>query len=415
VDFTTDGTGYVSTIHGDVWRVTGIDHALNKLSWKRFATGLYQALGLQVRDDQVFVLGRDRITRLHDENGDGEADYYENFFDGIDTSGESHQYVTSLEMDDAGNFYYIDPVGVHRVSRDGSDKETLATGFRNPNGLGVNADGTIITGAPQQGQWTPSSVIAEIKPGGYYGYGGPKVTSSRPLGYDQPLCWLPHSVDNSSGSQAWIPSENWGPLGGQMIHLLWGRCGMMLVLRDTASTPIQGAAFVLPAKFLSGPNRASWNSGDNSLYIAGSTGWQTSAARDGALQRVRWTGRKVCWPTAWHASAEGIQFTFSEPLRRDYAEDTGSYALKWWNYRYAADYGSKDWSVEQPDKEGRDTVEIKSARLSKDGRTVFLQVPAIRPVMQFELKWNLDSEAGQRSPGSLYGTIHHPLPPAGDR
>ena len=30
------------------------------------------------------TLGRDQITRLHDENGDGEADFYENFH-GIET------------------------------------------------------------------------------------------------------------------------------------------------------------------------------------------------------------------------------------------------------------------------------------------------------------------------------------------
>ena len=79
VDFTPDGAAYVCTIHGDVWRVTGIDDKLRELRWKRFATGLFQPLGLKVRDGQVFVLGRDQITRLHDLNGDGEADFYENF------------------------------------------------------------------------------------------------------------------------------------------------------------------------------------------------------------------------------------------------------------------------------------------------------------------------------------------------
>ena len=35
--------------------------------------------------------------------------------------------------------------------------ETLASGFRNPNGLGTSPDGKIITIAPQQGEWTPAS------------------------------------------------------------------------------------------------------------------------------------------------------------------------------------------------------------------------------------------------------------------
>ena len=75
----------------------------------------------------------------------------------------------------------------------------------------------------------PGAQICEIKPDGYYGYGGPKITPERPIGYDPPLCWIPHGIDNSSGSQVWVPRDQWGPFGGQMLHLLWGRCGMMLV------------------------------------------------------------------------------------------------------------------------------------------------------------------------------------------
>jgi len=416
VDFTPDGAGYICTIHGDVWRVTGIDDSLRELKWQRYATGLFQPLGLKVRDGKVFVLGRDRITRLHDENGDGEADFYENFFDGIATSTGGHDYVTSLEKDDAGNFYYIDPKGVHRVAADGSRQETLATGFRNPNGMGVRPDGKVITAAPQQGEWTPSSGLWEIRPdnvGLYGGYGGPKVSDARPLGYDAPLCWLPHAVDNSSGGQVWVPPGQWGALGGQMLHLLWGRCAMMLVLRDTTTDGIglQGAAVPLPVKFLSGPNRGTFNPKDGHLYIAGSTGWQTSAVKDGALQRVRFTGKPLRLPVAWKARANGFEVTFSEPLDKATAEDAGSYGVKAWNYRYARQYGSKDWSVTNPEKEGRDELPVKSAKLLDDGRTVFLELAGLKPVMQGELKYNVDArEGGKAFRGSLWFTVNPAQP-----
>ncbi|MEW6161271.1 MAG: DUF6797 domain-containing protein [Verrucomicrobiota bacterium] len=406
VDFTSDGAAYTCSIHGDVWRVTGIDETLRELSWKRFATGLFQPLGLKVRDGQVFVLGRDQITRLHDENGDGEADFYENFSNLIETSTGGHDYVTSLEKDDAGNFYYIDPIGVHRISRDGRTKDILATGFRNANGLGVSPDGKIITAAPQQGEWTPSSQIAEIRVSGHYGYGGPRVTPERPLGYDLPLCWIPHFVDNSSGSQVWVPRGQWGPLSGQVLHLLWGRCGMMLVLRDQVDGLSQGAVVALPGRFLSGPNRGSFHPRDGHLYVAGSTGWQTSAVKDGALQRVRFTGKPVYLPIAWHAHSNGLTLTFTQPLERDTAEDTGSYAVHQWNYRYAAQYGSKDWSVANPEKEGRDEVAVKSARLSADGKTVFLDLGPLRPVMQMELKFNLNAADGKPLRNQLWLTLN---------
>ena len=406
VDFTPDGAAFVCTIHGDVWRVTGIDDTLGQLRWKRFATGLFQPLGLKVRDGQVYVLGRDQITRLHDLNGDGEADFYENFCNLIKTSVGGHDYVTSLEKDDTGHFYFVDPHGAHRVSPDGRKLETLASGFRNPNGLGVSPDGKVITVAPQQGNWTPSSEICEIKPGGYYGFGGPRITPEHPVGYDEPLCWIPHGVDNSSGSQVWVPKNLWGPLGGQMVHLLWGRCGLMLVLRDMADGIAQGAVVPLPGKFLSGPLRGSFNTADGHLYIAGSTGWQTSALKDGALQRVRFTGKPVTLPTGWHAQSDGVSLKFAEPLDRATAEDIGSYGIHQWNYRYAAEYGSKDWSVANPAKEGRDEVAVKSARLMPDGKTVFLEIPGLRPVMQMEIKYNLNTAGAKTFRSQLWLTLN---------
>lgn len=406
VDFTPDGTAYACTIHGDVWRVTGIDDKLGSLRWKRFATGLFQPLGLKVRDGEVFVLGRDQITRLKDLNGDGEADHFENFCNLIQTSTGGHDYVTSLELDSAGNFYYVDPRGAHRVSRDGRTRETIGTGFRNPNGLGASPDGKIITAAPQQGEWTPSSQICIVQPGGYYGYGGPKVTPERPLGYDAPLCWIPHNIDNSSGSQVWVPEGKWGPFSAQMLHLLWGRCGAMLVLRDAVDGVNQGAVVPLPIKLLSGPNRGSFNANDGQLYIAGSTGWQTSAVKDGALQRVRFTGKPVRLPAGWHAHANGITLTFSQPLDRIAATDAGSYSIHQWNYRYAKAYGSKDWSIADPQKEGRDEVAVKSAKLSADGKSVFLETDPLQPVMQMEIKYSLNTADGVAMKNQLWLTLN---------
>jgi hypothetical protein len=406
VDFTPDGTGYVCSIHGDVWRVTGIDASLRNLRWHRFATGLFQPLGLKVRNGEIFVLGRDQITRLHDKNGDGEADYYENFCNQIQTSTGGHDYVTCLEKDDAGNFYYVDPRGLHRVFADGNRVDHLASGWRNPNGMGVSPDGKVLTVAPQQGEWTPSSQISQVRLGGYYGYGGPRKGPNGSAGYDGPLCWIPHAVDNSSGSQVWVPPAAWGPLAGQMLHLLWGRCGLMLVLRDEVVGISQGAVLNLPGRLLSGPNRGSFSAQDGQLYIAGSTGWQTAAARDGCLQRIRFTGKPVYLPTAWHAHSNGIALTFTQPLDRAAATDPGSYGVRQWNYRYTSTYGSKDWSVANPQKEGRDDLPVKSARLLPDGKTVFIEIPGLTPVMQMEIKYSLNAADGKAMRNQLWLTLN---------
>lgn len=406
VDFLPNGDAAVCTIHGDVWLVSGIDEGLQRLTWRRFATGLFQPLGLRVRDGKIFVLGRDQITIPHDLNGDGEADFYENFFNGIHTSTGGHDYATSLEKDTNGNFFYVDPRGAHKVAADGSKQETIATGWRNPNGMGVSPDGKIVTVAPQEGEWTPSSAISEAKPAGWYGYGGPKITPDRVLGYDTQLCWIPHSVDNSGGSQLWVTSDRWQPLQGRLLHFSYGRCSQMLVLREVVDGVAQAAVTPLPGRFLSGVMRGAFNPKDGQLYVVGSTGWQTSAARDGCLQRVRFTGTDPHLPIACHVHKNGFRLTFTSPLDRSAAEDTGSYAISQWNYRYAAQYGSKDWSVADAKKEGHDTIEIQSARLLPDGRSVFIVVAQLAPVMQYEIKYSLNSAKGKAMKSSLWGTIN---------
>lgn len=404
VDFLPNGDAAVCTMHGDVWLVKGIDSNLNRLEWHRFATGLNQPLGLQVVNGVVHVLGRDQVTALEDLNDDGFADVYRNHSNLIQTQN-GHRFVTSLQANAAGELFYVDPLGVHRIAADGSEIETIATGWRNPNGMGLSPDG-VLTVAPQQGGWTPSSQISEVRAGGFYGAGGPQVSSQRPLGYDPPLCWIPHAIDNSGGSQVWTHPTDFGPLSGRPIHLSYGRCSMMLMLRDRVGGQPQGGVVPLPGKFLSGVMRGAVHPIDHQLYLVGATGWQTSALRDGCFQRVRYTGKAACLPVDLAVYDDGIEITFSEPLDRELAGDVESWGLQQWNYRYAKDYGSKDYSVANPDQEGRDELQVESVGVSEGGQQVFLKIPEIRPVMQMEIRYNLDSSAGDRVRGRIYQTIH---------
>ena len=79
LDFFADGRAALCTWDGDVWIVSGLDAGLKKVRWKRFAAGLQQPLGLKIINGIIHVAGRDQITKLHDLNNDGEADFYENF------------------------------------------------------------------------------------------------------------------------------------------------------------------------------------------------------------------------------------------------------------------------------------------------------------------------------------------------
>ncbi|MFM2097211.1 MAG: hypothetical protein RIS70_4335, partial [Planctomycetota bacterium] len=177
LDFFPNGDIAIATVHGDVWRVQGVDETLERLTWTRLATGLFQPLGVKILDGEVHVLGRDQITRLRDTNGDGEADEYDNIFNSAFTSAGGHDYVAGLETDRQGNFYFVHATqGVVKIDPRADKLEVVATGLRNPVGLSVGPDDTI-TAAPQEGEWTPASNIIQVKAGGHYGYRGPQVTA----------------------------------------------------------------------------------------------------------------------------------------------------------------------------------------------------------------------------------------------
>ena len=408
IDFLPNGDAAVCTLYGDVWIVKGIDESLKNLDWHRYATGLFQPLGLQVVDGIVYVLGRDQVTALHDTDGDSFADFYRNHSNLIKTQ-PGHNFVTSLQAADDGTLYYVDPHGLQRIAPDGQSIETIATGWRNPNGMGLSPDG-ILTVAPQQGAWTPSSQISEVKAGGYYGFGGPQETSSNPNGYDPPLCWIPHSIDNSGGSQVWTADSGWGPLSGQMIHLSYGRCSMMLVLRDVVDGQSQGGVAPLGGRFLSGAMRGAVNPKDGQVYVVGSQGWQTSALRDGSLQRVRYTGRTLRTPIGCKVHENGVALQFAEAVDAEWGGNKTNYAIEQWNYRYSKAYGSKDYSVADPTKTGRDSLAVLGVRLSEDRKSVFVETDRIIPVMQMAVRYNLRSPTGDRVRGVLYNTVTVPRP-----
>ena len=59
-----------------------------------------------------------------------------------------------------------------------------------------------------------------------------------------------------------------------------------------------------------------------------------------------------------------------------------------------------------PEKEGRDEVVVKSARLMEDGTAIFLEIPGLRPVMQMEIKYNLNTGEGKSLRSQLWLTLN---------
>ena len=407
--FLPDGSALVCTMQGDVWKVSGFEYPSKKATWKRFASGLHHALGIVADKDGIFVLGRDQITRLHDRNGDDEADFYECFSNAYVTSPAGHDYICGLVRDEDGYFYTASGnQGVVRVSPDGQTAEVIATGFRNPDGIGLTADGRI-TIPCSEGEWTPASMICETSrkapEGGvpHFGFRGPKKGKTPSL----PLAYLPRAVDNSAGGQINVTSDRWGPLKYQLLHLSFGTGSHFLVLRDRVEGQSQGAIVPLPGEFASGVHRGNFNPHDGQLYVTGMQGWGCYTTQTGCFQRVRYTGQAVQLPISFEVYRNGILLKFSASVS-DFAENPNAHFAQCWNYRYSQAYGSSEFSTKHYGMRGHDVLKIQSAQTlaasptDDDPNTLFLELPDLQPVNQLHLRLQLKEKQFQ----DIFITVH---------
>ena len=392
------------TWNGDVWVVKGIDDKLEHLTWQRYATGLFQTLGLKIVNGEIYVLGRDQITRLHDTNGDGEADFYENFNNDCVVGHGFHEFQHDLQTDSKGNFYfakggpvngggrgfqYVTPDNgcVLKVTPDGKTMSIVASGMRAPNGMSVGPN-DVMTVSDNEGTWVPACRISFVTPGAFLGVPFTSHMDPKPTNYGNPICWFPHGGndytvgDNSSGGAAWDTTGKWGPFDGHMIHLSYGTCSIFNVMMEQVDNVWQGGVVRFPLDFDTGIMRARFSPADGQLYVCGLKGWQTRAAKDGAFQRVRYTGGPVHLPLEMHVKPDGLAITFTCPLDKASATDPDTYSVEDWNYVWADDYGSPEVTRDNPKKRGHDTVDVSEATLSPDGRTVTLKIADLKPVMQ---------------------------------
>ena len=365
LDFFSDGRMAVSTLSGDVWIVSWTKENPNALTWSRYASGLYEPLGLKIVDDTIYVRGRDRITRLHDLNKTGEADFYENFYEEPDEIGASyHAFIFELQTDRAGNFYfsqsgYKSPLtgGVVKISPEGKYAEFVGTDLRNPNGMGAGGpkDWVTITDNPSGKAVYNGFFLA--KKGATYGY---KKGRTVPM-----LVMLPARIDSSSGGQCWTDAKDWGPLSGSVIHTSYSRCAAFYCFIQDIEPYPNGFAVQFPFPLKSGAMRPRVNPVDKQVYLTCQKGWDTSARYDGAIYRIRHTGEPARGVRGAAVTSTGLRLTFAADL-----DPTSVKASAFTGIRESDKKDKKNPGAKPPQ------IKLGAVRLV-DARTVEVDIPDI--------------------------------------
>lgn len=406
------GRAAICTWDGDVWLVKGIDKLGKGLSWQRIASGLFQPLGLKIVNDQVYVCCRDQIVILRDLNGDGETDFYECFNNDHQVTEHFHEFAMGLQTDWEGNFYYTKGachalkavVPQHgtllKVSKDGTRTEILATGFRAPNGVCVNADGTFFL-TDQEGFWVPKNRIDLVERGGFYGnfWGYHDVTDASDAAMKQPVCWITNAFDRSPSEPLWITSERWGPLKGSLLNFSYGYGKVFVVPFEKVAGQVQGGMCQLPLpRFPTGVMRGRFHPANGQLYCCGMFAWAGDQTQPGGFYRVRYTGKPVYLPIGLSAKKHSLTIRFTGALDPASAGDPKNYAVQSWSLKRSEQYGSKHYN-QKP-------VKVTAAHVSADGQSVALVIAELMPTWCMEINYNIRASDGSAIKGTVHNTIH---------
>jgi len=191
--------------------------------WRLFASGLHEPLGIYAEEEgSILVVQRAELTRLHDKDGDGSADFHEVVCNDWGVSGNYHEFAFGLVKDSQKNIYlslgtassgsgvreeirgpWNDTGGlvqerffyggehgdwkekkkgiprmyarvpyrgcVLKITPGSPKAEVYATGMRTPNGLYMDPSDQLWV-SDNQGDWVGASKIHRIQPGKFHGH-----------------------------------------------------------------------------------------------------------------------------------------------------------------------------------------------------------------------------------------------------
>ena len=407
--------------------------------WHLYAQGLHEILGVIAHSpDNIVVVQRPEITRLKDTDGDQIADSYETISDKFGLTGNYHEFNFGAIQDSEGNYYIslnvasnLKPawkeirgtwssIGLPRekfytqnwkeikkqagrmysrvpyrgwilkVSPQGKTTP-IASGFRSPNGLGIDDKGNILV-TDNQGDWLATSPLYHIKKGSFYGHPAsitweknwPKIN---PLKVDskifdairkRPSGIFPQGTYASSPTKPlYIKDNRIGDFQGQWLIGEMSSPKILRFIPDMIDGQMQGAMLIHfnDNKIGGGNHRLLWGK-DNDLWIgkihlkwAGSYG----------VKRVIFHNVKQQTIKSVRLVANNIfRLSFAEKLKQTFTKE--QIKAERFSYNYWKKYGSEQINLKK----------IKIHKIKKINATTFdIYLDNLEEKFYYEVKIDL--------------------------
>lgn len=430
VVFTPDGQLAASFRRGYIFLMDPVTSR-----WRRFASGLQTPLGMLTgKRGEFFVAHLPELTRVADTDGDGVADLYGTIADGWGMSGNYHEFLYGPVRDASGNFYVslgcasdgaaprppvrgelsqrgrvareqkegtVYKVGhysptpyrgcVVKITPDGK-LTPYACGFRQPNGLVLNAEGDLFA-TDNQGDWVGTSPLHHVTQGAFHGHPAslnwdpafegrdPVEASIEELSRRRKMPAIQFPQNDMAGSVAQplfdTTGGRFGPYAGQLLVAEWTYPRILRVDLEKVAGEYQGACFILidGNGLRSGNNRMAFSPDGRSLYVAQTSRiWGSSEG----LQRVVWSGHVPMDILNMRLTRTGFELTFTKPVDPETAKAPSNYSISHYYYLYHGKYGSPKTDI-MP-------ASVTDVTVSSDGRRVTLTVDKLVPGRIYELR-----------------------------
>lgn len=385
--------------------------------FRRIAQGLSEPMGLAISDGRIFVTEKNQVTELIDADSDGDFETYRCLAHDWPATIDYHEYLFGAVVRDS-HLYFSNSVAmairnthnrqaplrgsVIKVHIDTGETEIVAGGLRTPNGIGFGPDKSILI-TDNQGEWLPANKLIHLQPEGFYEFRSraPWHPLDR-FGATPPAVWLPQSEIAMSPTEPALLPDSWGPYAGQVIFGDATFGGLQRVSLEKVDGVMQGAVFPFSQGFRHLFNRLVFTD-DGDLYAGGIARGndQEFINNVSGLTEIKYTGANVFEPLAARLLSNGIEMEFTQPLADGEGWNPAAFFVTQWSYQATQSYGGQ--------KVRHRRSEVRSATVSSDQRTVFLELPDLAPneVLHIRLPSTLKSTDGQSLwEGELWYTVN---------
>ena len=412
ITFAKDGTAYVSTRTGGIWKRNSGDG-----KWSLFADGLHEANGIRIAPDGdgIYVMQKPELTLLKDTDHDGVADLYTTVEDRYRFTGHYHEFAYGPRINGKGEMFFstgLASSGYHFATPKTQNQMTSALGYRgwvmrrnpdgtltpfaaglrSPAGIGMNAKDELFV-TDNQGDWVASSYLGHVEQGDFLGH--PAALWDRPeygftpevLDYTtsaaipekvpyldkanfskfrkRPAVWLSHGdLTNSPGHPSFAPETGFGPFGGQAFIADIAHRNVIRVALEKVAGEYQGAVFPFIRPLQSASYSTAFDN-DGNLWVGSvGRGW---TAGDPAIEIIRYDESRTPFEMQRIAlTKDGFDIVFTEALGPD-TPTVETVSIKEFQYQYWDEYGSEPINAA--------AVSIEHLSLSEDRKTLSLLLP----------------------------------------